>query len=516
MLLGAAALATPSLARGATARTLRFVPQANLTSLDPVWTTAAVSRDFGLLVYDTLYGIDSTLTPRPQMAAGHVVEDDGKRWTITLRDGLVFHDGSRVLARDCAASVARWMKRDPLGQAMQTRLDALEAPDDRTLVFRLNQPFPRLLTMIGKLTAAGIMPERLAKTDAYTAITEIVGSGPFRFVPGEYVSGSQAVFARAEGYVPRSEPVDFCAGGKRAMVDRVEWHIIPDAATAVGALAAGEIDWIGMPLPDLLPLLRRNPDIVVGRLDPIGLFPQCRPNMLQGPTANTGVRQAMLAAVDQREVMQAVMGDDASAYRTGVGVFVPGMPGFTEAGLGRLGPKPDAVVRAMLDRAGYDGGKVVLLHPTDQPFYSAMCDVVGAAFKRVGINLDDQSMDWGTAVQRRASKAPLEAGGWSAFCTSSPALDYVDPLTAGAVRANGAGAWWGWPSDAEQERLYQAWLYSGAADEQVALQAQMQERALEEAWVIPLGQYFQSSAWRRNVTGFQKGPAPVFWGVEKS
>ena len=221
MLAGAAALALPALprpalAQPASARTLRFVPQANLTSLDPVWTTAAVSRDFGLLVYDTLYGIDSTLTPRPQMAAGHSVDADGKRWTIRLRDGLLFHDGSRVLARDCAASVARWMKRDPLGQAMQPRLDAIEAPDDRSLVFRLNQPFPRLLTMIGKLTAAGIMPERLAKTDAFTAITEIVGSGPFRFVPGEYVSGSQAVFAKADTYQPREEPPDFCAGGRSA------------------------------------------------------------------------------------------------------------------------------------------------------------------------------------------------------------------------------------------------------------------------------------------------------------
>ena len=284
----------------------------------------------------------------------------------------------------------------------------------------------------------------------------------------------------------------------------------------MGALTAGEIDWIGMPLPDLLPLLRRNKDLVIGRLDPIGLFPQCRPNMLQGPTANVGVRQAMLAAIDQREVMQAVMGDDSSAYRTGVGVFVPGQPGVTDVGLDRLGPKPDATVRAMLDKAGYDGGKVVLLHPTDQSFYSAMCDVVGSALKRVGINLDDQSMDWGTVVQRRTSKAPLDAGGWSLFCTSSPALDYIDPLTAGAVRANGPGAWWGWPSDATQESLYNTWLYSESATEGAALEAQMQQRALDNAWVIPLGQYFQSSAWRANVTGFQKGPAPVFWNLQKS
>lgn len=515
-MLAAPPLARPALAQAAAARTLKFVPQANLTSLDPVWTTAAVSRNFGLLVHDTLYGIDAALTPRPQMAEGHAVEDDNRRWTIRLRSGLMFHDGTPVLARDCAASVARWMVRDPLGQSLKPRLDAIEAPDDRSIVFRLNAPFPRMLTLLGKLTAAGIMPERLARTDAFTQITEVVGSGPFRFAKDEYVSGSRAVFTRFDGYVPRNEPADYCAGAKRALVDRVEWQVIPDAATAAGALLAGEVDWIDMPLPDLLPLLRRNRDVMVGRLDPIGLFPQCCPNMLQGPTANVGVRRAILAAIDQTEVMQAMMGDDASAWRSDVGVFVPDRPGGSKVGFDRLGPKLDAEVRAMLDAAKYDGGKVVLLHPTDQPFYGAMCNVVAARLKQVGINVSDEFMDWGTVVQRRASKVALDKGGWSLFCTSSPALDYLDPLTAGAVRANGAKAWWGWPSDDAQEATYEKWLYGAPGPNTDALQAEMQQRALDNAWVVPLGQYFQSAAWRKNVSGFQKGPAPVFWNVEKA
>lgn len=514
LLLGAATLALPNVARAQSASTIRFVPQANLTSLDPIWTTAAVTRNFGLMVFDTLYGIGTDLAPRPQMAEGHSTERDGRRWTIRLREGLRFHDGTPVIAADCAASVLRWMKRDGLGQALAPRLDAIDTPDDRTLVFRLSQPFPRMLTMLGKLTTAPVMPAHLAKTDAFVQITDVVGSGPFRFVKDEYVSGSRAVFARAETYQPRDEPPNYCAGAKRALVERVEWDVIPDSSTAVGALSNGEVDWIDMPLPDLLPVLRRNKEVTVGRLDPIGLFPQCRPNMLQGPTVNAGVRRAMLAAVDQREVMQAVMGDDSSAYRTGVGTFVPGLPNSSDAGLDRLGPKPVAEVRATLDQAGYDGGRVVLLHPTDQPFYGAMCDVVGAALRKVGINLDDQSMDWGTVVQRRASKAPLDNGGWSLFCTSSPALDYIDPLTAGAVRANGDKAWWGWPTDAAQEADYHDWLF-GNGDEK-ALQAKMQQRALDEAWVIPLGQYFQSAAWRNTLTGFQKGPAPTFWNIQKS
>src|SRR5579875_4216914 len=147
---GLAALPRFAIAQGAAARTLRFVPQANLSSLDPIWTTATVTRNFGYLVFDTLYGTDEQLRPQPQMAEGHAVEDGGKRWTIRLRDGLLFHDGEPVRGRDCVASLRRWMKRDSFGQSVAAVLDALEAPDDRTLVFRLRQPFPPLLKALAK------------------------------------------------------------------------------------------------------------------------------------------------------------------------------------------------------------------------------------------------------------------------------------------------------------------------------------------------------------------------------
>ena len=97
------------------------------------------------------------------------------------------------------------------------------------------------------------------------------------------------------------------------MVDRVEWRIIPDAATAANALATGEIDWLDSPLPDLLPKLRKTSGVVVGPIDIYGTFGGLRPNQLQGPTANPGVRRAMLAAIDQVEVMTAVMGAEIRA-----------------------------------------------------------------------------------------------------------------------------------------------------------------------------------------------------------
>ncbi len=520
LIAGAAALASlPRFAIGQGAsKTLIFVPQANLTSLDPIWTSATVTRNYAYLVFDTLYGTDANLDPQPQMAEGHTVSDDGKRWTITLRDGLFFHDGEPVRATDCVASLQRWMKRDSFGQTLADYTDALEAPDDRTLVFRLKRPFPPLLKALAKTqpSPAMIMPARIAATDPFKQITEIVGSGPFRFVADEYIPGSRAVFAKFDRYKPRDERASGVAGGKVVHVDRVEWRIIPEAATAAGALKAGEVDWLEMPLTDLLPNLKRDRNIVVGKLDPYGLYPVLRFNQLQGPTAHRAIRQAIIAAIDPREAMQAIMGDDTSAYHAPVGAFLPGTPYANADGMNRLGPRPPEEIKALLKSAGYAGEKVVVMHPTDQPFYDAMTQVVLASLKTAGIAVDDQAMDWGTVVQRRGSRAPLDQGGWSMFLASFPALDYVDPLSAPALRGTGEKAWYGWPDDPKIEELRK--LFIESSDETVRKHAceEIQVEAFTQGLYAPLGQYFQSAAWRSNIDGQIKAQTPLFWNVTKT
>ena len=513
----ASVLARPAVAQPA--KTLVFIPQANLTSLDPVWTTATVTRNFAFLVYDTLYGLDAKLNATPQMAAGHVVEDGGKRWTITLRPGLTFHDGSPVLAKDCVASLRRWMKRDGVGNTLAARLDALEAPDDRTLVFRLKRPFPVLPFALAKTQPSPpvIMPERLAMTDPFKQVTEAMGSGPFRFLPGEYVSGSRAVFEKFAAYQPRQETPSFTAGAKRALVSRVEWKVIPDASTANNALRTGEADWIEIPLPDLIPQLKADRNIVVDRLDPYGLYPVLRPNHAVAPTSNRALRRAILAAVNPLEVVQSFMGDDASTYNAPIGCFLPGTPYENKAGMDRLGGKRSpAEIKAMLKDGDYNGERIVLMHPTDQPFYDAMSQVVAAQLKAAGFNIDDMAMDWGTVVQRRAKRDPLESGGWSLFCTSFPAADYLDPLSAPGLRANGTGGWYGAPENPKLEALREEWIDAPDLAERQRLATAIQEEAFSEVMFIPLGQYFQSAAWRKSLSGHLRGPVPVFWNVEKA
>ncbi|MDB5381956.1 MAG: Peptide/nickel transport system substrate-binding protein [Rhodospirillales bacterium] len=521
LLSAAAALAVaPTLSRpslGAEPKTLIHVPQASMGSLDPVWTTAVVTRNAGAMLWDTLYGRDERLNARPQMIEGHNVEDGGKRWTMRLREGMFFHDGEPVRSRDCVASIRRWMKRDLVGQTIEARLDALEAPDDRTLVFRLKAPFSSLPYALAKTQPTPvIMPERLALTDPHRQVPEFIGSGPFRWVADEYVHNSRAVFAKNERYRPRDEPVSFCAGGYRVKVDRVEWRFIPDPATAANALINGEVDWIDQPLPDLLPLLRRARGVNVEVLDSFGTFGAIRPNCLHGATGNAAIRRVMLAAVDQVACMTAAMGTDPSLFRAPVGYFLPGTPSANDAGMAAVLNRPSMTeVKRMLAATGYANERIVLMHPTDQSFYHAMTSVVAANLREAGFNLDEQSMDWGTIVQRRTNREPLERGGWSLFPAGFPAAEYRDPVFATNLHQTGSSAWFGWPEDAEVEAMRARWMDTTDEAEQQRLDRSIQARSFETVPFIPLGQYLPPTAYRRNITGLLKGAVPVFWNVDK-
>ena len=244
----------------------------------------------------------------------------------------------KVLARDCTASLRRWMERDPGGATLQARLDALEAPDDRTIVLRLKKKFPALPKLLSKFqTAAVMVPERIANgTDPFKQMPEAIGSGPFRFLADEYVIGSHAALVPFERYVPRDEPASFTSGGHRVLVDRMEWKMIPDAATAANALATGEMDWLEMPMPDLLPMLRRAPNVKIGRLDDWGFISQLRPNHVIAPTNNVKLRRAILAAINQREVMDAMMGGDPDGAIVPMGFLATGKPEVDHGGHGEL------------------------------------------------------------------------------------------------------------------------------------------------------------------------------------
>ncbi|WP_160000052.1 ABC transporter substrate-binding protein [Roseomonas sp. 18066] len=510
-------LARPSLVRAQTERVLRFVPFVDLSLLDPVATTATPTRNHAFLVYDTLYGLDAQFQPQPQMVDGHVVEDDGKLWRLTLRPGLTFHDGSKVTARDCVASIQRWASRDSFGQALMVATAELSAPDDATIQFRLKKAFPLLPAALAKASPSmcAIMPERLAKTDAARQVTEIVGSGPFRFLERDHLAGARAAYARFDGYQPRGDgAIGGTAGPKVAHFDRVEWITMPDPSSASAALRAGEVDWWETPSPDLAPMLKRDRNVRVEVKDRQGLTPILRFNCIQPPFDNVALRRAVLRAVDQSEFMQSYS-SDPETWHVKLGMFCPGTPMANDAGLDELfGPTDLARARKEIAESGYKGQKVAFMLPMDHPVSAPLGQLGIDLFKRLGLNVEVQAVDSGTLFQRRNSRETVEKGGWSIFPSMVSGLNILDPAVTSVARANGLQGWYGWPESPEAERLRDAWLEERDLAAQQKLAVDIQLQAWRDATFLPTGQIFQPMAWRRNIDGVLDGFVK-FWNVRR-
>ncbi len=517
--VAASALARPSIGRAAGTGVLKFVPQTDVAVLDPIWTTTYPTRDHAYLVFDTLFGMTSAYEVTPQMLAGATTENDGRTWNLTLRDGLRFHDNTPVLARDAVVSIRRWGARDTFGQALLAATDELLAPDDRTIRFRLKQPFPLLPMALGKSASnmCAIMPERLASTDPFKQISEMTGSGPYRFKANERVPGALLVYEKFADYVPRPDGVaDWTAGPKVANLDRVEWHIIPDASTTLAAMRNGEIDWWWIPDADLVPALSKMPNLTVRNNDPTGLIATMRFNQMVPPFDNPALRRAVLAAVNQEDFMVAVAGTDRAWWRDGVGVFCPGTTLANDAGMSVVTSKQDlAKSREAVKASGYNGERVVVLGASDIASSKALSDVGADLLKQIGLNVDYAISDWGTVVQRRVKTEPVAQGGWSIFHTFWSGTDQFTPAGHAFLRGNGRAAAPGWPTSPQLESLRNDWFRAPdlAAQQQVARAMQLQ--AFQDVPYVPLGQQLNATAYQKNLSGVLKG-IPLFWNVKRA
>ncbi len=513
----AALLTAPSVTRGAESKVLKFIPQSDLTILDPIVTTVYTARNHGYMVFDTLFGMDGNWQMQPQMLDRVSVEDDGKRWVLRLREGLLWHDGERVSAKDCVASIKRWARRDGIGGLLMARTDELAATDDRTIQFRLKKTFNMLPYALGKISTpmCAMMPERIANADPFKGVSEMVGSGPFRFKPDEWLSGSRAVYVKNHRYVPRADvSTGWTAGGKVVHFERVEWVTSPDDGMSASAMRSGEMDWWELPTADLLPVLRRGGKIRTEIKDRNGTLGLMKLNNLQPPFNNPAIRRALLGAIAQKDFMTAIAGEDPSMWRAGVGIFTPGTDMASQAGMDVINaPRDLAKVRAMIKEAGYNNEKTVLLAPNDPHYRKAMADVTAGMLKDTGFNLDIQSMDWGTAIVRRENKQPVDKGGWSVLCSTANGLDMQTP-SLHFLKTTGDTAWFGWTKSDKIEELRAAWIDAPNIDAQKMIAQEIQLQCWIDVPHLPLGIWYQPMAWQNTIDGIPDG-FPLFWGVRR-
>src|ERR1700722_3303898 len=515
-LVAALALPQPASAAG---KTITAVMHSDLRFLDPIITTAYIQRDYGYMVYDTLLAMDSNFKVQPQMAE-YKVSDDKLTYTFSLRDGLKWHDGAPVTAEDCVASLNRWSKRDNMGQKLAQYTASLEATDAKTITLKLKEPYGLVLESIGKPSSVVpfMMPKRVAETPADKPITEQIGSGPFKFVKEEFQPGVKAVFVKNTDYVPRKEAPSWTSGGKVVKVDRVEWVTMPDAQTAMNALQAGDIDFMENPSFDLLPVLKANPDLKMEVLNKLGYQTLGRMNFLYPPFDNVKVRRAALLAMNQKDVLDALVGNP-EYYKVCGAIFVCDTPLATDVGSETL-VKGNGMAEAkkQLAESGYDGTPVVLMAPGDVITLKAQPIVAAQLLRDAGFKVDVQATDWQTVVTRRASQRPPKEGGWNIFFTNWVGADVVNPVANVSVGGRGKnGGWFGWSEDAKIEAMRDAFSRSSSPEDQKRIAEDIQKETYDQVICIPLGQYLIPSAWRKSLTGVLDGPAtPIFWNIDKS
>jgi len=511
-------VAAPSvaLAQQAPMKVLRVAPSADLAQLDPVFASIVITRIYGLMVYETLFAWDGHLQPKPQMVSTWSTASDGLSWRFTLRPGLKFHDGQRVTTADVIPSLKRWMDRDVVGQKLGSLVTAMDAIDPDTFEIKLSKPYPEMLFSLG--SGIGEVPVIMRAADLggdpAKPITTAIGSGPFKFNKDLTVSGALVVFDRNPDYVPRDEPADGLAGGRRVKVDRVEWHVMPDPSMAAAALQAGEVDLIEQPALELLPVLRRNKDIAIRKQTDLSNQTMLRPNSLFPPFDNPKARLALAYLVNQPDIMAAGFGDKQN-WSECRSYFICGGPYGTVAGTQDLHPDL-AKAKALLAEAGYKGEKLVFPSTHEIAWIGQMAQVVADEMQQAGMNVEIAWGDWGTTATRQSNKGAPDKGGWNLFATGASGPTMHSPLTnIGTNMACNGKNFPGWPCDEEAERLRQAFLDADDAHRQAALEALHRHLAEVQPYIV-MGQYQQPVAMRTNISGWVESPVIVYWNLDKN
>jgi peptide/nickel transport system substrate-binding protein len=496
------------------ANVLRVVPQADLKILDPIWTTAFVTRNHGYNVYDTLFGIDANNKVQPQMVDKYTVSKDQLTWKFSLREGLAFHDGQPVTSEDVIASLKRWAERDVLGQKMFAALGKIEAIDQNSFQLVFKEPFLFVIEALSKPTSVPpfIMPKRIAATPADKQISEFIGSGPYIFSKEEYRPGEKIVYLKNAKYVPRKEAPSGTAGGKNVYVDRMEWIILKDAQTQANALANGEVDFIEWLPPEQYAGFKNNPKITMQGVD--GVF-GLHLNHHIPPFNNPKIAQAALMAISQEAIMKAQI-VHRELYGTCTSIYSCNSPyASTRTSFFTGAPQLDRA-KALLKEAGYDGKPIVVMHPADFVVLNKLAPVYTQLLKRAGFNVDMQSVDWPTLVTRRAKKDSVANGGWNVFMTGWTPADNVNPMYFAPITGNGEKGYFGWPTDEALENLKAQFLATADDAKRKDIAAKIQERVYESGIYAPLGQYKLLSAYRNDVvSGVVKAPINVYWNIRR-
>lgn len=497
----------------ARADTLRVIG-GSLATVDPIVTTAGEVQVHGNLIYDKLFEFDSSRTPRPQMAENVDVSADKTTYTITLRKGLKFSDGTPITTDDAIQSLKRWESRDVVGGLLGARTKEMVKVDDLTFRIELNEPFdvPSALANT-EGSVPFIMPKRVASLPPTVQLTDTTGSGPYKFDYSSWKPGQTRVYTKNPFYTPRNEPASYYWGKKEATFDRIEISNVPDANTAMAAMLTGKQDIWTAPIDNAL-ALRNDPKLVVSN----GYFVQSLfvVNHKVPPFNNIKAKEALTNLIDQKELMQISVGDPQFWHTCYAYLTCEGKYGDESAYGGHRGAADYEKAKELFKEAGYDGKPIVIFDITDWAEAHARSLYLAQQLRKIGVQVDLQAMDWATLTSRRESKAPASEGGWNLFPTYMEVEPASSPITHLMMAANCDKAWFGWPCDEKLEKLRSAFASAVDDNEKKKIAYDLQARASGYYPFIMTGEYGVPTVYGADIEGFNPdAPYAYYWNIKR-
>ena len=452
-------------------------------TLDGHTTTAVITREIAVNIFEGLYALDAKYQPVPLLAEGQEVLDGGKRYAIRLRKDVKFHNGKPLTSADVVASLKRWGTVAGTGKSVFKMVEAVEAkgPNARRDPAQGAVGQPAHGARPASTTPPFIYPKEVIDATGEGQLKEFVGTGPFRFV--EHKPDRHVKLARFDGYAPRGRAGQRPRAAAHGLRRRDPVHArCPTTPPVRPGMVTGEYDYIQQVKPDQYERLKASAGVETVVVKPYG-WATIVLNMKQGLMTDQRLRQAVQAALDVEPMMLAGVGHK-DFYRVDPGPLLPG------AGRGTRRPARRSTTSATRTRRGVcsrrratPGQPVRWIVTTEYEHHYKPAVVAKSQLEEVGFKIDLQVSDWATVVQRR-NKPEL----WDAFST---AFVFVpEPATSSQVLCE----WPGWWCTPEKDALLQAMGRELDFKKRYAMWEKVQTMFYAEAPRIKIGDYFRLDA----------------------
>lgn len=466
-------------------------------TLDPMLSTADLVGTITQHFFETLYTFNQEWKVTPLLAAAMpTISDDGKTYTIPLRQDVTFQNGQPMTAKDVLASLQRWENVASRGRQTEKMIESISTPDDHTLQIQLKQAYAPLLALLAmNNSAAVIMP---ATQTQETPLSHFIGTGPYQLKshqPDQYIQ-----LTRYEGYHSQSGNSDGYAGARKQYLDEIRFVPVPDPNTRVEGAVAGQFQYADALPVESFDKLKNGVD-KPKILKPFG-WPVMVMNTKQGLTANLKIRQAIQAALAPQDMLTAAFG--SPAFFTADGAMYPeGNIWHTPAGTDPYKPMGDtAKAQTLLKEANYQGQPLRILTSRQYEFHYKLAQVAQAYLEAAGFKVKLDVQEWASLTQNRANPDR-----WDIYISHSPFLP--EPSLTG-IMADSAPGWW---SSDKKHAALDAFNRETDPQKRIALWANVQKVIYEEVPMFKVGNFNALYAQSPKLEGVTPSPWPYFWNA---